>query len=58
MNKYAEVALKAATLLGTHSPQKAWEDASYEIFPDSQSSREKACPKSMLSNNTLAKNLS
>ena len=46
MNKYAQVALKATSLLDTLSPKNAWEVASLEVFPHSKTSRDKGCPKS------------
>jgi hypothetical protein len=47
MNKYAQVALKAIEIVKIKniSPEDAWTEASRQIFPESESSRKKACPK-------------
>ena len=48
MNKYGQVAIVATELyrLGqVSSPSAAWELSVKEIFPDSESSREKGCPR-------------
>ncbi len=48
MRKYGDVAIMAARLLqqqnGMH-PEKAWSQAALEVFPDSESSRKKGCPR-------------
>ena len=48
MGKYGKTAVIAVNLLRenkTSDPIKAWELASYQVFPDSESSRSKSCPK-------------
>lgn len=44
--KYGQVALIASSNLKDNSPKKAWELATLKIFPNSQSSRKKNCPRS------------
>ena len=49
MNKYGQVAVLAATnLIGKKNsdPAQAWKSAADQVFPDSDSSRSKGCPKS------------
>jgi hypothetical protein len=46
--KYGRAAMLAVALCRfgrDNSPEKAWERAVAEVFPDSQSSQEKGCPK-------------
>jgi hypothetical protein len=49
MSEYADLAKRAVGLMlwepGT-DPRKAWSRAGEEVFPHSQSAREKGCPKS------------
>jgi len=48
MVKYGEVATRAARLSQQQNgmnPVKAWNQAALEIFPDSESSQKKGCPK-------------
>lgn len=48
MGRYGETALRAIRLLldnGVATPEEAWEKAAAEVFPQSPSSQEKACPK-------------
>ena len=48
MSKYGKAAIKATELysIGSESsPSDAWKSAVKEIFPDSQSSQDKGCPK-------------
>lgn len=49
MGKYGKAAVIATDLLSKHkvdAPVKAWELAVDQVFPDSESSRRKGCPKS------------
>ena len=49
MGKYGQTASIAADLLSTHKmndPIEAWSIAASQIFPNSQSSRIKSCPRS------------
>ena len=47
MNKYGQSALRAVELLrtGMHTPESAWQQAVAEVFPDSEDSRTKSCPR-------------
>ncbi|WP_319478888.1 DUF6979 family protein [uncultured Draconibacterium sp.] len=45
MNKYAKAAIIAAQTLKTRNPMDAWQFAVQEIFPQSEESRKKSCPK-------------
>ncbi len=49
MSKYADLAKRAVGLMLWEpgaDPRKAWSRAGEEVFPHSQSAREKGCPKS------------
>ena len=49
MGKYGEVANQATSLIATgdiSDPIKAWDIASKKVFPNSESSRTKSCPRS------------
>ena len=45
MNKYAKAAIIAAQSLNTKNPIDAWQFAVLEVFPESQESRKKSCPR-------------
>lgn len=47
MNKYGLTAVRAVELLraGLSEPESAWKQAAKQMFPESESSRAKACPK-------------
>lgn len=49
MNKYSQIAIKAIEYCDKYdiTPVDAWSRASYEVFPNSESSRKKGCPKSV-----------
>jgi len=49
MNKYSQVAIDATNLLQTTklTPVEAWEQSALQVFPNSESSRQKGCPKSI-----------
>ncbi len=47
MNKYAEIAIKAADLCRSGAaPRDAWQKAASEVFPGKQASQDKVCPRS------------
>lgn len=47
MNKYAQIALQAVKIVKSKNvgPKDAWDEAARQIFPESESSRKKGCPK-------------
>jgi hypothetical protein len=48
MGKFGQAAATAAKLASqsnSNSPRMTWETAALEVFPDSESSRKKGCPK-------------
>ncbi|MGE4069546.1 MAG: hypothetical protein AB7E72_00045 [Lysobacterales bacterium] len=47
MNKYGQTAVRAVQLLqaGMSEPEAAWKQAAKEMFPESEASRAKVCPK-------------
>lgn len=48
-NKFSTVAVKAARYeqeRNGSNPPESWDKAAYEVFPDSESSRKKGCPRS------------
>ena len=48
-SKFGEVAIKATEIYriggGKTSPRRAWEKAANEVFPNSESSQDKSCPR-------------
>lgn len=47
MNKYGQIAIRAIQIVKFKDicPKAAWDEAARQFFPESESSRKKACPK-------------